>query len=167
MDKTKELKPVLVITHFKSEPKYISAEPTKWLSIIEEKFKDLEGYMIIWLFDGIHVLKIASDGKVADKHILSELSINLVKFRAFNKDKEWYVWRTGDSQFKNRFREDIKGDEKDIPCVDSSLTLRSVVAQKIQEFEAGKNTIGIKTRNYIGYENNLAGFDDYRFVEFI
>jgi Holliday junction resolvase RusA-like endonuclease len=143
----------------------ITFESDKWKKKIAELFNSGMGYIIIWLFDRVHVLKI-ENGVITDPdNILKEVPDWLVRFRVFNNDKEWHVWRISDEKFGSRLRTDIEGEST--LYVDSHLTLRSVVADELKKHGFSGNKLGILTRNYIDFENHQAGFVDYRFVQFV
>lgn len=156
------LQPVYNVHSFKS-----SSTPAEWSSL-EVIFQSIRnGWAILWQHHSVFTGEVV-DGKVQWLGGEPELDdIHLVRFRAFNEDREYHFWRSG-QEIKGRLRSDGPGVNTEY--MDTAMVLRSMVAKplkSLQEFTEGE--ISICTRNYVGYNSDTcqAGYVDSRFVNFI
>lgn len=104
-------------------------------------------------------LQIQADG-FPDENQIAEI-------RLFDKNKELYFWRNGNT-LQGRLRHDGAGDDE-VMYTEANLYTRGVVSRKLfQPLGTKENEhIFIVTRNYIGPNAiHQAGYVDCRFVEF-
>jgi len=115
------------------------------------------------------------------------LDFNFIqKMRIFNDNEELLLWRRKDS-LNGRLRIDGEGEETDIVEVNQVLFgttsektgdgyiklseergTEIILPDKNYQVDTKKKRVAIKTRNYIGYTENLqATYKDVRFVKFI
>lgn len=146
------------------------------------------GYVIAYLHYKVLI------GKVKDKVLAFYRGETfdpkyLLKLRAFNEEKEVYLWRRTEGEFHVRFRIDGKGSKTDV--VDAEQILWGTSSRVLGDgwtllsenrgvelilpgnFEAfkddkGEKRVKLKTRHYVGYnELGQAGYVDCRFMNII
>lgn len=142
-----------------------------------------DGLVVCWLHYELLFGRI-TNGAVSFPNVeaLPNIDKHLVRLRAFNKDKELHLWRSG-QDVKGRLRVDTEGDTTDY--IETDLYLWGNPADGAPEGyvhlkeERGwdavvpfdgtlpKNgVLRLATRNYIGYDEETcqAGYVDSRFV---
>lgn len=86
----------------------------------------------------------------------------ILNIRVFNKNEEYYFWKTG-GNFAGRLRKDTISPDGTNYAIDTQMVLRSVmVPAKIAK---GNQKYFLKTRNYIS--DKSFGYNDSRFVEIL
>lgn len=116
------------------------------------------GKLIAWYYDRISVAEI-TDGKIL--RVDPQLPLNteyLLRLRVFNQTKEWHVWKQSDGIY-GRLRDD-NVQEESVEFVDATMRVKEVIAKQVNT----SNNIQLTTRNYIGYLNGQAGYEDCRFL---
>jgi hypothetical protein len=161
---SQDLKPVYQIKTLSS-----NAEPVEWLGLEIVAQEINNGYAVLWQHHAVFTGQI-DEGTIQwlnGEHLVSG-DEHIVRLRAFNEKEEYHYWRTSDG-IKGRLRRD-SGTESKADVIDTQMVLRSVVANPLKKVSAefGEATIGVLTRNYIGYDNETkqAGYVDSRFVDF-
>ncbi|HOV21796.1 MAG TPA: CRISPR-associated protein Csx19 [bacterium] len=141
-----------------------------------------DGYIVVWLNYAIFIGKIEKNfifhnGKTPDFS-------HLLQLRAFNKDKEIFIWRSSSNTYKCRIRIDNEGENTEV--IDAQQVIWGTKSKNLQDgfseiyedrgiklivpfnnLKLNNNRrLMLKTRNYIRHnEIGQAGFFDSRFVD--
>jgi hypothetical protein len=129
------------------------------------------GWIVLWQHHAVHLGEI-KEGVIVwandDDVVKENITDHFVRLRAFNTEKEYHFWKSGDD-IKGRLIEDNSGTA-DKPFADTNMVLRGVIAEqqffKLRNMQTGDDEkLTIRTCNYIT-ETGQAGYVDSRFVKF-
>lgn len=126
------------------------------------------GWVICWMHHGVFTGKIENKrvrwcGKKMPDHLVWEE--HLVELRAFNREREWRLWRSSYG-LKGRKRRDTAGAASTM--TDTTMLLRAAVAQPARPTGDNSSTMVLLARHYIGVNTpGIAGYTDMRYLDIV
>lgn len=177
MNQHNNIKPIYKVIDWESVP-----IPTLALPSQRELAEWLEkGEVLVWSYPGLSYGTVEKGilnwHSGPDQHALNWKD-QLVELRAFNKDKEWRLWRSS-GQIKGRKRADSASppsrstspeSESYVQAIDTQLKLRGALAVAIKKsmgaVEENTPDLCLMTRNYLGLNGcGMTVYQDVRFIQ--